>query len=93
VLQLFSTNLATAVTRSDFVSAWAALLCRVDAPHSNKFKAHEVILAEGTPAESYVEYDNRHGFHNAHALPRFTPTTRGPRLAIAYRWRSRECPS
>ena len=29
MLQLFSTNLATAVTRSDFVSAWAALLRRL----------------------------------------------------------------
>jgi len=25
-----------------------------------------VIFAEGTPAESYVECDNRQGFHNAH---------------------------
>ena len=58
-----------------------------------EFEAHEAILAEGTPAESYVEYDNRHGFHNAHELPRFTPTTRGPPSPIAYRWRSRECPS
>jgi hypothetical protein len=30
-----------------------------------EFEAHEVILAEGAPAESYVEYDNRQGFHNA----------------------------
>jgi hypothetical protein len=30
-----------------------------------EFEAHEVILAEGAPAESYVECDNRRGFHNA----------------------------
>ena len=30
-----------------------------------EFEAHEVILAEGAPAESYVECDNRQGFHNA----------------------------
>jgi hypothetical protein len=31
-----------------------------------EFEAHEVILAEGAPAESYVECDNRQGFHNGH---------------------------
>ena len=31
-----------------------------------EFETHEVILAEGAPAESYVECDNRQGFHNAH---------------------------
>jgi len=30
-----------------------------------EFEAHEVILAEGAAAESYVECDNRQGFHNA----------------------------
>jgi hypothetical protein len=30
-----------------------------------EFEAHEVILAEGAPAESYVECDNRRSFHNA----------------------------
>ena len=58
-----------------------------------EFEAHEVILAEGTPAESYVEYDNREAFTTLMSLPRFTPTTHGRRLAIAYRWWSRECPS
>ena len=31
-----------------------------------EFEGHEVILAEGAPAESYVECDNRQGFQNAH---------------------------
>jgi hypothetical protein len=31
-----------------------------------EFETHEVILAEGAPAESYVECDNRQGFQNAH---------------------------
>jgi hypothetical protein len=31
-----------------------------------EFETHEVILAEGAPAESYVECDNRQGFHNGH---------------------------
>src|SRR4029077_542375 len=30
-----------------------------------EFEAHEVILAQGAAAESYVECDNRQGFHNA----------------------------
>jgi hypothetical protein len=30
-----------------------------------EFEAHEVILAEGAPAESYVDCNNRRGFHNA----------------------------
>jgi O-antigen biosynthesis protein len=37
---------------------------RVDYFHL-EFEAHELILAEGAPAESYVECDNRQGFHNA----------------------------
>jgi hypothetical protein len=38
-----------------------------------EFEAHEVILAEGAPAESYVEYDNRQGFHNAHEFATLYP--------------------
>jgi hypothetical protein len=38
-----------------------------------EFEAHEVILAEGAPAESYVESDNRHGFHNAHEFAALYP--------------------
>ena len=38
---------------------------RVDYFHL-EFETHEVILAEGAPAESYVECDNRQGFQNAH---------------------------
>jgi len=43
-----------------------------------EFEAHEVILAEGTPAESYVEYDNRHGFHNAHEFAALYPDDTRP---------------
>ena len=31
-----------------------------------EFERHEVILADGAPAESYVECDNRRSFQNAH---------------------------
>jgi hypothetical protein len=43
-----------------------------------EFEAHEVIMAEGTPAESYVEYDNRHGFHNAHEFAALYPDDTRP---------------
>jgi Hint domain len=38
-----------------------------------EFEAHEVILAEGAPAESYVECDNRQGFHNGHEFAALYP--------------------
>jgi hypothetical protein len=38
-----------------------------------EFEAHEVVLAEGAPAESYVECDNRQGFHNAHEFAALYP--------------------
>jgi hypothetical protein len=38
-----------------------------------EFEGHEVILAEGAPAESYVECDNRRGFHNAHEFAALYP--------------------
>jgi len=38
-----------------------------------EFETHEVILAEGAPAESYVECDNRQGFHNAHEFALLYP--------------------
>jgi len=38
-----------------------------------EFEAHEVILAEGVPAESYVECENRQGFHNAHEFAALYP--------------------
>jgi Hint domain len=38
-----------------------------------EFEAHEVILAEGAPAESYVECENRQGFHNAHEFAALYP--------------------
>jgi len=41
-------------------------------------EAHEAILADGTPAESYVEYDNRHGFHNAHEFAALYPDDTRP---------------
>ena len=43
-----------------------------------EFEGQEVILAEGTPAESYVEYDNRHGFHNAHEFAALYPDDTRP---------------
>jgi len=38
-----------------------------------EFEAHEVILAECAPAESYVECNNRQGFHNAHEFAALYP--------------------
>src|SRR5271165_5985914 len=38
-----------------------------------EFEAHEVILAERAPAESYVECDNRQGFQNAHEFAALYP--------------------
>src|SRR5262252_7237216 len=38
-----------------------------------EFEAHELIRAEGAPAESYVECDNRQGFHNAHEFAALYP--------------------
>jgi Hint domain len=38
-----------------------------------EFEAHEIILAEGAPAESYVDCDNRQGFHNAHEFAALYP--------------------
>src|SRR5215831_12921388 len=38
-----------------------------------EFEEHEVILAEGAPAESYVECGNRRGFHNAHEFAELYP--------------------
>ena len=38
-----------------------------------EFEGHEVILAEGAPAESYIECNNRQGFHNAHEFAALYP--------------------
>jgi Hint domain len=38
-----------------------------------EFERHEVILADGAPAESYVECDNRWGFQNAHEFAALYP--------------------
>jgi len=46
-----------------------------------EFEAHEVILADGAPAESYVECDNRQGFHNAHEFAALYPDDRRPSFA------------
>ena len=43
-----------------------------------EFEAHEVILAEGAAAESYVECDNRQGFHNAHEFAELYPDDARP---------------
>jgi hypothetical protein len=47
-----------------------------------EFEAHEVILAEGAPAESYVECDNRQGFHNADEFAALYPDD--ARASFAY---------
>jgi hypothetical protein len=46
-----------------------------------EFAAHEVILAEGAPAESYVECDNRQGFQNAHEFAALYPDDAGASFA------------
>jgi hypothetical protein len=38
-----------------------------------EFEEQEMILAEGAPAESYVECDNRRGFQNAHEFAALYP--------------------
>jgi hypothetical protein len=43
-----------------------------------EFEAHEVILAESAPAESYVEAGNRRGFHNAHEFAALYPDDTRP---------------
>jgi hypothetical protein len=45
---------------------------RVDYFHL-EFEEHEIIVAEGAPAESYVESDNRRGFHNADEFAELYP--------------------
>jgi autotransporter-associated beta strand protein/autotransporter passenger strand-loop-strand repeat protein len=45
---------------------------RVDYFHL-EFEEHEIIFAEDTPAESYVESDNRQGFHNADEFAELYP--------------------
>src|SRR5215467_6346858 len=42
-----------------------------------EFAAHEVIFAEGAPAESYVECNNRRSFHNAHEFTALGPEDAG----------------
>jgi hypothetical protein len=54
---------------------------RVDYFHL-EFEAHELILAEGAPAESYVECDNRQGFHNAQEFAALYPDDK--RRSFAY---------
>jgi hypothetical protein len=45
---------------------------RVDYFHL-EFEGHEIIVAEGAAAESYVESGNRRGFHNAHEFAELYP--------------------
>ena len=45
-----------------------------------ELEQHEVILAEGAPAESYVESDNRGGFQNAHEFSALYPDDAQPSL-------------
>jgi hypothetical protein len=47
-----------------------------------EFETHEVMLAEGAPAESYVECSNRQGFHNAHEFAALYPDDQ--RAAFSY---------
>jgi len=50
----------------------AAAVERVDYFHL-EFEGHEIIFAEGAPAESYIESDNRWAFHNAHEFVELYP--------------------
>jgi autotransporter-associated beta strand protein len=43
-----------------------------------EFEGHEIVFAEGAPAESYVESDNRQGFHNAHEFAELYPDDARP---------------
>jgi len=43
-----------------------------------EFEGHEVIFAEGAPAESYVECYNRQGFQNAHEFAELYPDDARP---------------
>jgi Hint domain len=44
-----------------------------------EFESHEVIFADGVPAESYVDCDNRGKFHNAADFARLYPDDDRPR--------------
>lgn len=57
--------------------AQAEAVDRVDYFHL-EFERHEIIIAEGAPAESYVERDNRHGFQNAHEFAALFPREAPP---------------
>jgi hypothetical protein len=48
-----------------------------------EFEAHEIVLAEAAPAESYVECDNRQGFQNAHEFAALYPDD--ARVSFGYR--------
>jgi len=43
-----------------------------------EFEGHEIIFAESAAAESYVESDNRQGFHNAHEFAALYPDDARP---------------
>ena len=49
-----------------------------------EFEAHEVILAEGAPAESYVECNNRRGFHNADEFAALYPEDARPPFGYCF---------
>jgi Hint domain len=49
-----------------------------------EFEAHEVILAEGAPAESYVECNNRRGFHNADEFAALYPDDARPPFGYCF---------
>jgi autotransporter-associated beta strand protein len=53
---------------------------RVDYFHL-EFEGHEIITAEGASAESYVESDNRRGFHNAEEFYALYPEDDRPSFA------------
>jgi hypothetical protein len=60
------------------VARKAAALGHADRTNRPDRRLRPFILAEGTPAESYVEYDNRHGFHNAHEFAALYPDDTWP---------------
>jgi hypothetical protein len=48
--------------------------------------SHDVIFAEGSASETYVECDNRNLFHNGHEFEELYPGTEAPKWAYCAPW-------
>lgn len=53
--------------------------------------AHDVVLAEGLPVESYLETGGRANFANGASVARQFPDFSGPSLSTAMLWETRGC--